>query len=76
MGIGAGASATIHTGDPCEEVSVTGTVRGGFPIRGIPVGAQGNVSLGQRSGPSASAGAGLGLGFGASLTATQTVKLF
>ena len=76
LGIGAGVSATIHTGKPCAEVDVTGTVRGGFPIGGVPVGAQGSVSIGGKSGVSTSVGAGLGLGFGASLTATHTIKVF
>jgi len=76
LGVGVGASATINTGDPCEEVSVTGTLRGGVPIGGVPVGGQGSVSIGQKSGVSGSVGAGLGLGAGASLTATHTIKLF
>lgn len=76
LGIGAGVSATINTGDPCEEVSVTGIVRGGVPIWGIPLGGQGSVSIGQKSGVSRSVGVGLGLGSGASLTATHTIKLF
>jgi RHS repeat-associated protein len=76
LGIGAGATGTIHTGNPCAEVSVTGIVRGGYPIGGIPVGAQGDVSIGQESGVSGGAGVGLGLGLGVSLTATHTVKLF
>lgn len=76
LGFGAGVTATINPGDPCPGVSVTAAVEGGYPVLGIPVGAQGSVSVSQGEGLSASAGAGLGLGLGVSVTATHTIRLF
>jgi hypothetical protein len=59
LGGGAGLSATVTTGDPSNEVSVSATARGGSGI----LGAYGNVGVDVDSGEiSPSVGAGWGIG--------------
>ena len=72
LGIGAGISATFNPfGEPCEGVSIAGTVRAGTG----KFGAQAGLSYGSE-GSSLTWGAGWGLGIGAAITASHTVKLF
>ncbi|QPJ63783.1 MAG: RHS repeat-associated core domain-containing protein [Candidatus Nitronauta litoralis] len=75
LGIGKGVSATINTGDPCEGIGLGIIARGGFPVRGVPVGAQGSVTVDDKGKLNLGAGAGVGLGFGVSIGATQTIKI-
>lgn len=77
LGFGKGASATFNSGEmaSCSTVNLGVTFSGGYPILGIPVGAQGNVSTDMGGNISADFGVGLGLGFGVTVGPTHTIPV-
>ena len=77
LGFGRGGSATFNLGEmaSCSTVNLGVTFSGGYPILGIPVGAQGNVSTDMEGNISTDFGVGLGLGFGVTVGPTHTIPV-
>jgi RHS repeat-associated protein len=79
LGFGKGTSVTFHPFgemDTCSNVSTGVTFSGGYPIFGIPVGAEGTITTDMNGNPSPDFGVGFGLGFGVSFGPTHTIPLF